>query len=60
MLMDIFFEEVPDKIKKRRVHFHEFMIETHSWLHTHRGDDMDDLLSEYATHVSKNIKLLCF
>lgn len=60
MLMDIFFEEVPDTIKKRRIHFHEFMIETHDWLHQHRGDEMDDLLSEYASHVAKNIKLLCF
>lgn len=60
MLMDIFFEEAPNTIKKRRIHFHEFMIETHDWLHAHRGDEMDDLLSEYASHVSKNIRLLCF
>jgi len=58
--MDIFFEEVPGTLKKRRIHFHEFMIETHDWLHKHRGDDMDDLLFEYASYVSKAIKLLCF
>jgi cell division protein ZapE len=60
MLMDLFFEHVPDKIKKRRVHFHEFMIETHDWLHDKRGDQMDDLLPAYARHVAKQNKLLCF
>ncbi len=60
MLMDLFFSEVPQNIKKRRVHFHEFMIETHDWLHVHRGKDMEDLLPSYAHHVAQNIRLLCF
>ena len=60
MLMDMFFDEVPDKFKKRRVHFHEFMIETHDWLHQHRGDGMEDLLPNYAKHVAANVKILCF
>lgn len=60
MLMDLFFSELPEKIKKRRVHFHEFMIETHDWLHDHRGDGLDDLLPSYAQHVAANVKVLCF
>ena len=60
MLMDLFFEQAPRTIKKRRIHFHEFLIETHDWLHQHRGQGMDDLLPRYADHVAKNIKLLCF
>lgn len=60
MLMDLFFDYVPSKIKKRRVHFHEFMIETHDWLHAKRGDQMDDLLPAYARHVSSQTRLLCF
>lgn len=60
MLMDLFFENAPDKIQKRRVHFHEFMIETHEWLHANRGDNMADLLLAYARHVSTNLRLLCF
>jgi len=60
MLMDLFFDHVPGTIKKRRVHFHEFMIETHDWLHAHRGSEMADLLPAYAQHVSGNLHLLCF
>lgn len=60
MLMDLFFDYAPAKIQKRRVHFHEFMIETHDWLHANRGDQMDDLLPSYARHVSGKTKLLCF
>ena len=60
MLMDLFFAEVPEAVEKRRVHFHEFMIETHDWLHAHRGKDMEDLLPSYARHVAQNIRLLCF
>jgi len=60
MVMDLFFEAVPARIKKRRIHFHEFMIETHDWLHAHRGDDMSDLLMRYADDVRGQIELLCF
>ena len=60
MIMDMFFAEVPDSFKKRRVHFHEFMIETHDWLHDHRGDGLEDLLPSYARHVAGNVKILCF
>ncbi len=64
MLMDMFFDEASQKlnklIKKRRVHFHEFMIETHNWLHQNRGEAMDDLLPRYAEHVAGKSKLLCF
>lgn len=60
MLMDLFFSEVPSDAKKRRVHFHEFMIETHDWLHAHRGDGLEDLLPTYARYVAGNIKILCF
>lgn len=60
MLMDLFFDHVPNDINKRRIHFHEFMIETHDWLHQHRGQGMDDLMPRYAADVSKRIDLLCF
>ncbi|MCI5061148.1 MAG: cell division protein ZapE, partial [Alphaproteobacteria bacterium] len=60
MLMDLFFEELPPGIKSRRIHFHEFMIETHDWLHARRGEGMDNLLPAYADHVAAHIKVLCF
>ncbi len=64
MIMDLFFEEVPQnlkkRIKKRRVHFHEFMIETHDWLHENRAERVDDLLPQYADYVADQVSVLCF
>ena len=60
MLMDMFFDCIPEQQKKRRVHFHAFMIETHDWLHKARGDNMDDLLPTYARHVADHVSILCF
>ena len=61
MLMDMFFDMLPANIVKRRVHFHEFMIETHDWLHERRaGKAVDNLLPDYAKHVANNVKVLCF
>ncbi len=61
MLMDMLFACLPDTLKKRRIHFHAFMIETHDWLHARRaGKAVDNLLPDYAKHVVGKIKLLCF
>ena len=61
MLMDLFFDSLPSAMLKRRVHFHEFMIETHDWLHERRaGKAIDNLLPEYARHVAANAAVLCF
>ena len=60
MLMDLFYEQVKPHVTKRRVHFHEFMIETHDWLHKKRGEGMGDLLPRYAADVAAKTKLLCF
>lgn len=61
MLMDLLFATLPGSIKKRRIHFHEFLIETHDWLHARRGDKaVDNLLPEYAKYVADKTRLLCF
>ncbi|HEU4838249.1 MAG TPA: cell division protein ZapE [Micavibrio sp.] len=61
MLMDMFFNSLPPAMPKRRVHFHEFMIETHDWLHERRaGKAVDNLLPQYARHVAANAAVLCF
>lgn len=61
MLMDLFSQSLPDGIKKRRVHFHEFMIETQDWLHARRGGQaVEDLFPKYAKHVSDTVQVLCF
>ena len=60
MLMDWFFDALPQDIRARRVHFHEFMIETHDWMHTRRGDRVDDLIPRYAADVADKTRVLCF
>ncbi len=65
MLMDLFFESLPD-IPKRRVHFHEFMRETHDRIHdwrkmakagTVKGDDPIGPIAEMIAHEANT---LCF
>ena len=61
MLMDLFFDAVKDHAAASRQHFHEFMLETHDWLHVARkGGSEDDLLDKYAAYVAKNTRLICF
>ena len=61
MLMDMFVELAP-VAKKRRVHFHAFMQETHGRIHAYRqahpkaGDPMPAI----AAAIAKEVTLLCF
>lgn len=61
MLMDLFFDCAPI-VRKRRVHFHEFMLEIHDRLHALRssGQRVDDLLPTVAHEIAADAWLLCF
>lgn len=61
MLMDLFFESV-DGDHKRRVHFHEFMLEVHATMHAWRQKDgtVQDPLPKIAAEIAKDTWLLCF
>ncbi len=61
MLLDLFFEASPVK-KKRRVHFHEFMLARHAFLREARarGAGQDQLIAQAAKHVADEASLLCF
>lgn len=75
MLMDIFVEHA-NVLKKRRVHFHEFMLEIHGTLHQWRqmspgekareleqsgvGGNSEDPLSVVARRMAGQATLLCF
>ncbi len=65
MLMDLFFGavEVPGG-RKRRVHFHAFMIEIHERLHNWRQENKDngesDPLPKLATDIAADTWLICF
>jgi len=59
MLMDLAFEHI-DVTPKRRVHFHEFMLETHSRLRTAREREETDPIEPVAEQIAEEAKLLCF
>ena len=61
MLIDLFFETVAVE-KKRRVHFHEFMLARHAFLRGARakGAGQDQLIADAAKHVADEARLLCF
>lgn len=64
MLMDLFFEHAPVD-KKRRVHFHSFMLELHDFMHQRRAaraksDRIDSDLLAFAATVAEQARLLCF
>lgn len=57
MLMDLFFDQLPCNWRKKRIHFHDFMLSVHSRLQKHRG--VADPLEVVAGELSDEAKLLC-
>jgi cell division protein ZapE len=66
MLMDLFFADAP-VARKRRVHFHEFMLEVHARLHSRReklaaegAPPEADTIVPIAREIAEETRLLCF
>jgi cell division protein ZapE len=59
MLMDLFFAATPVP-KKRRVHFHAFMIEVHDRIHRQNQKGGGDSIPIVAQAVASETTLLCF
>ena len=59
MLMDLAFAHI-DVRPKRRVHFHEFMLETHGRLRKVRERHEGDPIEPVADEIAAEAKLLCF
>ncbi len=59
MLMDLAFEHI-DVHPKRRVHFLEFMLETHNRLRKARESEEGDPIEPVAEQIADEAKLLCF
>ncbi|MGB0719074.1 MAG: cell division protein ZapE [Bdellovibrionales bacterium] len=65
MLMDLFLDCLPPEITKKRVHFHEFMISVHDYIHARRLDEgiregVDAALPLFAARVAERSRVLCF
>ncbi len=59
MLMDLAFAHI-DVEPKRRVHFHEFMLETHQRLKLVRERHEGDPIEPVAEQIAEEARLLCF
>ena len=66
MLMDLFFADVP-MARKRRVHFHEFMLEVQDRLHRRREElaakgapPEADTIVPIGRDIARETRLLCF
>ncbi|MFA7440242.1 MAG: cell division protein ZapE [Sphingomonadaceae bacterium] len=59
MLMDLFFEQIR-VTPKRRIHFHEFMLETHSRIAVARRDHPGDPIEPVAAQWATEGRLLAF
>lgn len=57
MLMDLFFDQLPCNWRKKRIHFHDFMLNVHSRLQKHKG--VADPLEVVAGEISDESILLC-
>ena len=59
MLMDLFFENVRVD-RKRRVHFHEFMLDVHDRLNVERKKEAGDPIRPVAEAMARDTQLLAF
>jgi cell division protein ZapE len=59
MLMDLFFTAVPGS-RKRRVHFHAFMLEVHDRIERERRAKTDAPILKVAADIAEEAALLCF
>jgi cell division protein ZapE len=59
MLMDLAFAEI-DIQPKRRIHFHEFMLEVHGRLRDARQREEGDPIEPVAEAIAAGARLLCF
>jgi cell division protein ZapE len=59
MLMDLFFRSVPNS-RKRRVHFHAFMLEVHDRIERERRAQTDRPIAKVARDLAAEAAVLCF
>jgi protein AFG1 len=64
MLMDLFYDTLPPRIKrKKRVHFHAFMIDVHKKMHAVKlamGHEGGDPVLPVARELAQEADVICF
>ncbi len=59
MLMDLFFDSVAIH-RKRRAHFHEFMLDVDARIRAERSNEEGDPIAPVAAAIADEARLLCF
>ncbi len=59
MLMDLFYDSVQIH-RKRRAHFHEFMLDVHARLNIERKKELGDPIPPVVAALADEARLLCF
>ncbi|HTN14043.1 MAG TPA: cell division protein ZapE [Sphingomonadaceae bacterium] len=59
MLMDLFHQTLP-LARKRRVHFHAFMLEVHALLRDARKSESGDPIPQVAAKLAENLQVFAF
>ncbi len=59
MLMDLFHASLSIH-RKRRAHFHEFMLEVHQMMRAWRASDPGDPIPNVARDLAQDVRCLCF
>jgi cell division protein ZapE len=59
MLMDLFHEGLAIN-RKRRAHFHEFMLEVHARLRVERAKELGDPIAPVVKSLAEEVRCLCF
>jgi cell division protein ZapE len=59
MLMDLAFDSI-DVTSRRRIHFHEFMLDVHERLRVERTKESGDPIPPVAAALAEEARLLCF
>ncbi len=61
-IADLFAATVPESVSRRRVHFHEFMMDVHSRLHRARSaaDFSGDPLVQIGSDLAQESRVVCF
>ena len=57
MLMDLFFQSLPTRIKRERIHFHSFMNRVHASLRQH--GNIENPLQQVAQDIASRVQVLC-
>lgn len=60
MLMDLFYNTLPTRVtRKRRVHFHAFMVDVHKRMHAAKAAGAGDPLMPVARDLANEARVLC-